>query len=252
MQTNLDRVVFDYSETERKLFDPKQYKYWDNIEKNYFKIKEQIVSEVNLPQSCSHKEWITSRVHLNVSQSLMRLLYLTEEFCNASNTFNSASSAALIKSIVEIPLYLGYIVWILDENHDFDKVRSELHKIAFGNRDSNSGLTISGKVTHKDLYTKSDYIIEKLFQKDKSTIKIFERLYKDSNATGHHNFEARMLTGIQNKDTWRAGDRKELFVFFSNTVFPFFMHCDAALGISTILLKAINHDLDHLPNNFTS
>ena len=251
MLTNANSVFFNFSDEDKKLFDPVQHEHWDNIKKYYEKLKKECLSEVYLPQSGSHRGWITSRVNFHVSQSLMRLLYLTEEFCNSANAFNSVATAALAKSITEVPLHIGYIVWILSECRDFEKIRQELHKISFGNRDPKTGLTTSGKITHKELYTRSDQMLQKLFKDEPSKINIVESFYKDSNATGHHNYEACMLTGIQNKDTWKAGDRKELFIFFSNKIFPFFLHCDATLGISSILLNAIKYHLENLPENFT-
>lgn len=250
MQTNISSINFDYSERDKKLFQPETHKHWENISKDYNILRKKRIKKIDLVQSGSHKDWITSRVNLHVSQSLFRMLYLVEEFRNSTVSFNSVAGAALIKSIVEIPLHFGYILWVLSEIHDFEKIRTELGKIAFGNRSEKSGLTTSGKITHAELYKKSDTMIKKLFKGKDSDIQIFESMYKDANATGHHNYEARMLTGIQNKDIWKAGDRKKLFVFFSNNIFPFFMHCDAALSMSTVLLKAIDHYLKHMPTNF--
>jgi hypothetical protein len=250
MLTNLDSIDFAYSEEDRKLFESEQYEHWDNIQKHYIKIRKRFKLEVHLPQTGTHKEWIRSRVDMHVAQSLMRLLYLVEEFCSASLAFNSVAAASLIKSMAEIPLHLGYIVWVLREHNDFEKIRIELGKIAFGNIDPKSGLTTSGKISNKDLYIKSDIVINKMFEDNSSERGIFESIYKDSNATGHHNYEGRMLTGIQNKDIWKAGDRKSLFLFFSNKVFQIFLHCDVILGMTTVLLKAIDHYLDQLPINF--
>jgi len=250
MLTNVDSIEFNYSEEDKKLFKPEQREHWKNIQRHYLDLRKKCLQEITLPQSGTHREWITSRVNYHTSPSLIRLLYLTEGFCNSSKTFNAVSSAVLVKAMVEIPLHLGYITWILSEHNSFEEIKSELHKLAFGNRDPESGLTTSGKVTQKILYTRSDEMVKKIFKKNPSAINIFESLYKDANATGHHNYEARMLTGIQNKDTWKAKDRKESFVFFSNNIFQFFMHCDAVLGMSGLLLKAIDHYLSHLPLNF--
>ncbi len=251
LEVNSKSIDFNYTNGDRKLFTDDQHRHWDNIKENYFVLSKKILLKVVLPQTGSHKGWITSRVELHVSQSLMRILYLVEEFCHASENFNSVAVAALVKSISEIPLHLGYIVWVLSENHDFEKIRTELRKISFGNINPKSGLTGSLKITQRELYERSDQMMRKFF-KDQPGFDIFESLYKDSNAIGHHNYEARMLTGIQNGDTWKAGDRKELFVFFSNNIFQIFMYCDAALSMSKILLSAIDHYLSHLPENFTS
>ena len=182
----------------------------------------------------------------------MRLLYLVEGFCEASEGFNPVNTAVFVKAMVEIPLHLGYLVWILDTYKDFDSIKNELSKIAFGNRDEKTGLTISSKISQKTFYSRSDEMIRKFFKDEPSKIDIFETLYKEANATGHNNYEGRnLLCGVQNGDTWRAKDRKEWFVFISNNIFRFFMQCDAVLGMSDIILKALDHYLKQLPDNFT-
>jgi hypothetical protein len=249
--TNKDSIVFNFSEEDKRLFSDDQKRYLENIQNFYVKLKARCLPEIKIPISASHKEWITARVNLHITTSLMRLLYLAEGFCEASENFNAVSSAVFVKAMTEVPLHLGYIVWILAEHKDFESIRAELAKLAFGNRDKGIGLTVSSKITQKDLYTRSDEMIKKFFKDQPSTINIFETLYKESNATGHHNFEGRnLLCGVQNDDTWRAKDRKEWFVFISNNIFQFFLQCDAIFGMSDILLSAIDHYLKNLPDNF--
>ncbi len=251
VETNLNSINFNFSEEDKKLFSDDQKRYWENISKFYQKLKIRCLPEIKIPISASHKEWITARVNLHVTTSLMRLLYLTEGFCAVSENFNAVASAVFIKAMIEVPLHLGYIVWILAEHNDFESIRTELFKLSFGNRDKGVGLTVSSKISQKDLYTRSDEMIKKFFKDQPSAINIFETLYKEANATGHHNFEGRnLLCGVQNDDTWHAKDRKEWFVFISNNIFQFFMHCDAIFGMSDILLKATDHYLNQLPENF--
>ena len=251
IQTNIDSIVFDFSEEDKKLFSDDQKRHWANIQGFYEKLKARCSGEIEIPISASHKEWITARVNLHITTSLMRLLYLVEGFCGVTKNFNSVASAVFVKAMTEVPLHLGYLVWILVEHNDFESIRIELSKLAFGNRDKGVGLTVSSKISQKDLYTHSDAMIGKFFKDQPSTINIFETLYKEANATGHHNYEGRnMLCGLQNNSTWYAKDRKELFVFYSNNIFQFFMHCDAILGMSHVFLNAIDHYLNQLPDNF--
>ncbi len=248
---NKDSIVFNFSKQDSQLFDVRQREDWIHIEKFYKKIQKYCLAKVIIPTTGSHKEWITARVKLHVSTSIMRLLYLTESFCDTSKTFNSAGSAVLIKAMVEIPLHLGYLTWILDEHSDFDSIKKELSKIAFGRRDQKGGLTKSSKITQKDFYTRADGLIKKFFKDQPSTINIFETLYKEANATGHHNYEGRnMLCGLENNGIWQAKDRKELFVFYSTKIFQFFMHCNAILGMSFVFLEAIDHYLKQLPDYY--
>jgi hypothetical protein len=251
MATNKDSIIFNFSEEDKKLFGTNQKKYWENIQNFYIKLKAHCLNEIKIPISGSHKEWITARINLYTTTSLMRLLYLSESFCEASKEFNSVSCAVFVKAMTEIPLHLGYLVWILAEHDDFKSIQNELGKLAFGNRDKGVGLTVSSKITQKELYTRSDEMIKKFFKDQPSTINIFETLYKEGNATGHHNYEGRnMLCGVQNRGVWEAKDRKEWFVFLSNNIFQFFLQCDVILGMSDILLTAIDHYLKNLPENF--
>ena len=249
--TNLNSIALNFSEEDKKLFSEEQKRHWENIQKFYEKLQKRCLPEVKTPISASHKIWITARVNLHTTTSLMRLLYLVEGFRDVSEKFNGVASAVFIKAMTEVPLHLGHLVWILSEHNDFESIRAELSKLAFGNRDKGVGLTVSSKISQKDLYTHSDAMIKKFFKDQPSTINIFETLYKEANATGHHNYEGRnLLCGVQNDDTWRAKDRKEWFKFISNNIFQFFMHCDAILGMSDVFLSAIDHYLNQMPENF--
>lgn len=250
MYTNKPEIAFRFNKVDRKLFDKIQKEHWRTIEKEYKKLKQRCQKKIFVPVEATQKNWITARVNLHATESVMRLLYLTEAFCETSKKFNGAASAVLLKGMVEIPLHLGYMFWIISENHSFEKVRKELSKIAFGNRDKDTGLTSTGKVTGREMYDKADEMIEKIHKNssEKSTIKIFKTLYKESNATGHHNFEARMFSGLYNNDTWEAKDRKELFQFLTNKIFQLFLHSSATLGMTSIFLRGIDHHLEHLPD----
>src|SRR3989344_1485744 len=211
--TNIDSVSFNFSEEDKKLFTNQQHEHWKNIEECYIKLKSRCIEKIELPQSGTHKEWIASRVALHTTPSIMRMLYLTEAFCEAAKSFNSVSCAALIKALTEIPLHFGYIVWVLDSTKDFEVIREKMRALAFGHIDSKIGLTTRSNVSQKELYERSDEMMKKFFKEHPSSINLFETMYKESNATGHHNYEARMLCGLQNGDTWSAKSRKEQFVF---------------------------------------
>ncbi len=252
MNLNKKQIKFLYSKEHKNLFNSQQLVHFSSIEKIYIKLLSRCVPQVDLPVSTTHKKWIASRVNLHVNTSIMRLLYLTENFCDASKKFNAPAVAVLVKAMLEIPLHMGYLVWILSEarNLGFEKIRIELDKIAFGNRDKNTGLTYSGKINAKTYYERADAMVKKLFKDYPESINIFEKMYKESNATGHHNHEAQMLCGIQNGGSWKAKDRMELFQLFTNSIFQFFMHCDALLGMTDIFLSAIDHYLENLPDYF--
>jgi hypothetical protein len=251
MFTNLDEIKFRYSKEDRALFDDFQRRYFDNIEKNYIKLKAYCLPEIEVVQSATHKEWIRARINLYVTTSVMRLLYLTETVTEASNNFNAVTVAVHIKAMIEIPFHLAYLVWILSEKHTFEEIREELKKVAWGIPNPDTGLTYRTNVTQREFYEKADLVTKKLFNETPDMLNVFETIYKDANATGHHNYEGRnVLVGVQNDNTWKMRDRKEWFVFLSKNIFQFFLQADTILFMSDVLIKAINHYVDQLPDNF--
>ncbi|HSE34925.1 MAG TPA: hypothetical protein VLB83_02260, partial [Candidatus Paceibacterota bacterium] len=210
--TNAESIKFNYSNEDLLLFNDDQKRHQKNIEEFYIKLRARCLSEVEIPISASHKVWITSRVNQHVTSSLMRLLYLAESYCDSALKFNAAGCAVTIKAMLEIPFHLGYLTWILDQQQTFGGIRAELGKIAFGEKDPASKLTGRSKISQKVFHQRADEMMKKFFQSKPSDIKIFETIYKEANATGHHNSEGRMLVGWKNDDTWRAKDRKEAFV----------------------------------------
>jgi hypothetical protein len=238
-----------YSKKVRKLFPEDQQEYFSSIEINYQLLQEQCVEKIELPQSGTHKNWVKSRVKMHTNSAIMRLLYLTESFCQSAISFNGAACANTVKGMVEVPLHLGYILWILSPEHDFEKIRTELAKIAFGDRDAKTGLTSVVKVKHKTMYEKADEQMSRLFE-DKRVVDIFERLYKESNAVGHHNHEATMFCGLQSGGVWNAKDRREIFLFLVNNIFQLFLFVSTVLFMSVTFLKAIQHHQEQRSNYF--
>lgn len=251
MNTNIESIAFDYSESDKAKFQNGQDIYWKNIEESYQKILLKCNDSLKISNSGTHKEWVSQRVKLHMTTSLMRLLYLTESFRDSAVKFNIVSAAVHNKAMCEIPLHLGYLVWVLSSRTKFDDMRLELSNIAFGLRDPDTGLTGHAKISQKTFYKRADEMLEKHFKDNPSTIKIFETIYKEANATGHHNFEGRsMLTGLQNGDTWVSKDRKEWFIFLSSNIFQVFLHCSTVLLMSLVFVNAIDHYLNQLQENF--
>lgn len=248
--TNTESIKFDYHNEDVMLFNTNQKRHWKNIEEFYEKLRKRCLNEVEIPISASHKVWITARVNQHVTSSLMRLLYLTELYRDSAIKFNAVGCAANIKAMVEIPLHLGYLTWILDKHQTFEGIRIGLSKITSGEKDIDTKLTGRSKISQKVFCQRADGMMEKLFKNQPSTIKIFKTIYKETNATGHHNWEGRMLVGWKNGDVWRAKDRKEAFIFLNNNIFQSFLFCDIILGTSNIFLKALDYYLEQLPENF--
>lgn len=249
MNTTLEKISFNYAEVDKALFRNEQERNWKEIEKYYVKLRALCKDKLKLTVQGNHKEWITQRVEMHMITSLVRLLYLTESFRDASLSFNSPAAAVHVKAMTEIPLHLGHLLWVLKKKTKFEDVREELKNITWGTRDEKTGLTTYASISQKTLYTRADEMFEELFKDQPSTIKLVETIYKESNATGHHNYEGRnILTGVQNDDFWRIKDRKEWFVFLSSNIFPFFLHSATVLHISYVFVRAIDFYLKQLPD----
>jgi len=130
-------------------------------------------------------------------------------------------------------------------------MREELAKITWGKKDDKTHLTYKANITQKEFYTRADEMIEKHFKDQPSTIKIFETVYKEGNAIGHHNYEARnVMIGVLGKKAWKPKDRKEWFIFLSSHIFQLFLHAGTILGMSVFFVNAIDHYLENLPERF--
>lgn len=125
--------------------------------------------------------------------------------------------------------------------------------MAFGDRREDSGLTASPRINHTDLTQRADALMRRFGGDDREddAINVFETIYRESNAVGHHNFEGRdILAGTTDEnDIWRPEPRKEWFIFISSNIFPFFLHTSALFGMSNIFVRTIDHYLENMPES---
>lgn len=252
MQTNLDEIKFNYPVEDFNLFDDDQKRFITDIENYYTELQKYCVSKVEIIVEGTEKEWITSRINAQVVTLIMSLLYLTESFRSEALNFNLVASAATVKSMVEIPIHLGYLLWVLTEYNDFETIKEKIHSLGFGQIDKKTGLVHVTNVKQRTMYEKSDLMFKKLSPETPDFINIFETIYKESNASGHNNYSIRnILCGNQSGTSpriWEAKDRKEWFLFITSKIFQVFLHVSTILFTTSIFLKAINHRLDQLPD----
>src|SRR3989344_408055 len=97
VNTTLLSVSFNYDRADRELFESDQQRQWHNIEDLYRKLRSRCLLETPLPVKCSPKEWLTTRCRFYETNSLMRLLYLTESFRDSAKKFNAVAAAIHIK-----------------------------------------------------------------------------------------------------------------------------------------------------------
>jgi hypothetical protein len=253
MSTTSETINFNYSKEDAALFQNDQELHWRKTEEYYILLRGRCVDEIPTPIEATHKVWVTSRVNRLLVTSIMRLLYLAESFQDASLKFNAPSVAVHVKAMVEPVLHIANLAWIL-RNHpgDFEQIRSELHRMAHGRKDV-GGLTTSARISQKDLYTRADELMKSYSEEaEENEMNVFETIYKEANASGHHNFEGRdMLVGVTDKNhIWHPKDRKEWFVFMSSNIFPFFIHSGVIFSMSNIFISEIDHYLENIPETF--
>lgn len=248
--TTQETINFNYSPEDVKLFKNNQEVNWRAIENSYIQIRLRCMGEIIMPSTASHKVWIEARVNRLLVTSIMRLLYLGESFQDTSLKFNAPSTAVHVKAMVEPVLHVANLVWILRHKDNFDEIRAELARMAYCNRATNE-LTTSAKISQKELYTRADELIHLYTEGvEKEYPNLFQILYQDSNATGHHNFEGRdMLIGLPDKqNVWRPKDRKEWFIFLSSNIFPFFMYTRMIFSMTSIFIGEIDYHLENMPD----
>jgi hypothetical protein len=252
MSTTLETIKFNYSEADAVLFENDQSRHWRRIEEYYSTLRERCLDEIPMPIEATHKVWVTSRVNRLLVTSIMRLLYLGESFCDSTLKFNTPSAAVHVKAMVEPVLHIANLAWILEHHHNsFEQIRIELDRMAFGNR-ATGELTTSARITQKELYTRADDLMKGYGGSEaKDELNVFEILYKEANASGHHNFEGRdMLVGVTDKNNvWHPKNRKEWFVFISSNIFQFFLHTGVVFSMSTVFVNHIDHYLENMPES---
>jgi len=255
MTTTLETLSFGYSDEDAALFQNDQQRYWDSIEEYYPLLRERCLDEIPTPTITNQREWVRTRTNRLLTTSIMRLLYLGESFRDASLKFNGPAAAVHAKAMVEPVLHIANIAWIL-ENHnvDFDQIRIEFSQMAFGRRDG-GGLTTRANISNRQLYRRADELMRQLGNSEDDTpdINVFETLYQEANATGHHNFEGRdTLVGVTDEnDIWHPKDRKEWFIFMSSNIFQFFLYTSTVFSMSHIFVGIIDHYLEQLPERLS-
>lgn len=250
MNTTLETLSFEYSDEDAALFQNDQRKHWESVERYYPLLRARCLEEIPTPIETNQREWVRTRANRLLTTSIMRLLYLGESFRDASLKFNGPAAAIHAKAMVEPVLHIANIAWIL-ENHntDFEQIRREFDQMAWGRRDG-GGLTTRARISNRQLYTRADELMHRLGsgEYDAPVVKVFETLYQEANATGHHNFEGRdILIGVTDEnDVWHPKDRKEWFIFMSSNIFQFFLYTSTVFSMSNIFAGIIDHYLERL------
>lgn len=255
MTTTLETLSFNYSNEDVTLFQNDQQRHWESIKKYYPLLRARCLEEIPTPVETNQGEWVTTRSNRLLTTSIMRLLYMGESFRDASIRFNGPAAAIHAKAMVEPVLHIANIAWILEHhNTNFEQIRREFDQAAFGQRDRD-GLTTRARISNRQLYTRADELMQRLGNGEEDTpdINVFETLYQEANATGHHNFEGRdILIGVTDKnDVWRPKDRKEWFIFMSSNIFQFFLHASTVFSMSYIFVGMIDHYLKQLPERLS-
>lgn len=171
-----------------------------------------------------------SRLQILLSSVLLRSLLLKEGLVLALNNNNFPTYYAVLKSFLEVPALLGYLVYLIYNNQDLNKIILAMKKLQLGTREAGS-LSV-GKEEALNILTmfeKLDSVLKGIAADGKDTEErekilkgedILTSTYKDICNFGHINWSAHLSVGILNKESiWEAkknalGYKEELYGFY--------------------------------------
>ncbi|NQV00831.1 MAG: hypothetical protein HQ537_01800 [Parcubacteria group bacterium] len=171
-----------------------------------------------------------SRLQILLSSVLLRSLLLKEGAVIALNNSNFPAYYAVLKSFLEIPALLGYVVHLI-YNNDYEKIIPKINDLCLGNKEAGSLfvgrteavniLTMFDKLGRvlKDIATEGED--EEAKKKILSSEDVLTSMYKDVCNFAHINYNAHLSIGIldHKNGKWRAkqeasGYKEELYAFY--------------------------------------
>jgi hypothetical protein len=170
-----------------------------------------------------------SRLQILQSETLLRALMLKEGMVLALNNNNFPTYYATLKSFLEIPAVLGYVVHLIYNNNDYNEIVPKINKLHLGNREAGQFPTGNVKAINvMTMFEKLDQVFDDIAREGKSKEKL-EQMQKDEKILsstyadvcnfGHTNFNANLSIGILHDDAWKAkedstGYKEELWAFY--------------------------------------
>jgi hypothetical protein len=170
-----------------------------------------------------------SRLQILQSETLLRSLMLKEGIVLALNSNNFPTYYATLKSFLEISAVLGYVIYLIYNNENYEEIISKINVLHLGNREAGSYPTGNVKAINiMTMFKKLDWVFRDVacygkYKEEQEKIKnnenIFTSTYADVCNFGHTNFNANLSIGILHDNIWKAkknstGYKKELWTFY--------------------------------------
>jgi hypothetical protein len=216
-------------------------------------IKKYIYDNISVMQSIDEAAFFQSRVQLSLSSILLRSLYLKEGIVVALNENNLASMYSNLKSFLEIPAMLGYVLYSLGRNISNEETLEIFTDLTMGNKEA--GVLSSGSrraVNVITMFEKSELVLPKkeLEAEGKKNLinvgQIIFDFYQDICNYGHPNYNAHfgIVGNFDKNGVWRIqeGKREEVWGGFKPHLLT------AIETIKFLCEKIVNH---HRASNFT-
>lgn len=183
-----------------------------------------------------------SRLQIVLSSVLLRSMLLKDASVRALNDNNIPGFYSLVKSFLEVPALLGYIVYLIYNSNDYEKeILPSLVKLSLGMKSAGSfsvGSTEAFNIL--TMFKKLDKVIKGIGADGKTTQEkkqifdgenIMTSFYSDVCNYGHINWAAHLSVGILDKDgIWNA---KSSLVGYKTELYGFYMP-PFVVGIETI------------------
>jgi len=155
-----------------------------------------------------------SRLQILLSSVLLRSLLLKEGLVTALNRNNFPSYYAILKSFIEVPALIGYLVHLVNENEDLNKIIQVMARLQLGTRKAGSFSIGKRKAINVlSMFKKLDKVVKNMEASGKSIEereKIFRgennltSIYKNVCNFGHINWPAHISVGIMKEGIWGA------------------------------------------------
>jgi len=188
--------------------DEKLNEVFNMLEEYLNNIKPYIFTNIKLSYDENDDCFIISRIQQNLSNILLRSLYIRNGLVDSINSRNTVSLFSNLKSFIEVPAMLAYLL-SLGSNTDKKFIKDSLCAMALGNK--GEGSLRVGKVEAVNILTmfkKLDDFINKLKVKEEKRggDKIMSDFYSLVCNASHPNYDAHDITAIfePDKDHWRG------------------------------------------------
>lgn len=209
-------------------------------------IKKYIYDNIDIMQSIDEPAFFQSRIQLSLSSNLLRSLYLKEGIVIALNENNLVSLYSNLKSFLEIPAVLGYVLYTLGRDISNEEMFEIFTNLTMGNKKAGAFSLGSRKAINIiTMFEKLELVLPKKeleTEGNKNLIdagKIMFDFYKDICNYGHPNYSAHfgIVGNFDKNGVWRILEgKKEVFWGYHKS------HFLAAIETTIFLCeKIVNH-----------